>query len=178
MAKELMEIGGFITEGAEIVNHDNTLSGNGTVDSPLGVVPGYNETMLWSGYSNMVTASQTWTATISEPIENFEQIGIVVAHSYGWNTNVAPHNRTENRYATVVSGEVYWNNLDDLKPSIMNAGGNAPQYDANIAYASGNKFTCIGYGRHTLTTAGILTTPVTNNRGASVLKIIGINRKA
>lgn len=39
MAKELMEIGGFITEGAEIVNHDASLSGNGTVDSPLGVVP-------------------------------------------------------------------------------------------------------------------------------------------
>ena len=38
MAKELMEIGGFITEGAEIVNHDNTLSGNGTVDSPLRVI--------------------------------------------------------------------------------------------------------------------------------------------
>ena len=38
MAKELMEIGGFITSGAEIVNHDNSLSGNGTVDSPLGVV--------------------------------------------------------------------------------------------------------------------------------------------
>ena len=49
MAKELMEIGGFITEGAEIVNHDNTLSGNGTVDCPLGVVPGYNETVLWEG---------------------------------------------------------------------------------------------------------------------------------
>lgn len=32
-----MEIGGFITSGAEIVNHDNTLSGNGTVDSPLGL---------------------------------------------------------------------------------------------------------------------------------------------
>ena len=38
MAKELMEIGGFITSGAEIVNHDNTLSGNGTVDSPLCVM--------------------------------------------------------------------------------------------------------------------------------------------
>ena len=136
-----------------------------------------DETVLWSGNSNMVTASQTWTANLSEPIENFEQIGIVVAHSYGWNTTVAPHNRTENRYATVVSGEVYWNNLDDLKPSIMNAGGNAPQYDANIAYASGTKFTCIGYGRHTLTTAGVITTPVTNNRGLSVFKIIGINRK-
>ena len=41
MAKELMEIGGFITSGAEIVNHDNTLSGNGTVDSPLGVNSDY-----------------------------------------------------------------------------------------------------------------------------------------
>lgn len=38
MAKELMEIGGFITSGAEIVNHDASLSGNGTVYSPLGVV--------------------------------------------------------------------------------------------------------------------------------------------
>jgi len=38
MSKELMEIGGFITEGAEIVNHDNSLSGNGTSASPLGVV--------------------------------------------------------------------------------------------------------------------------------------------
>lgn len=41
MAKELMEIGGFITSGAEIVNHDNTLSGNGTVESPLGVNDDY-----------------------------------------------------------------------------------------------------------------------------------------
>lgn len=37
MAKELMEIGGFITSGAEIVNHDASLSGNGTLTSPLGV---------------------------------------------------------------------------------------------------------------------------------------------
>lgn len=38
MAKELMEIGGFITSGAEIVNHDASLSGNGTVDSQLRVI--------------------------------------------------------------------------------------------------------------------------------------------
>lgn len=37
MAKELMEIGGFITEGAEIVNHDASLSGHGSIDSPLGI---------------------------------------------------------------------------------------------------------------------------------------------
>ena len=74
MAKELMEIGGFITEGAEIVNHDNTLSGNGTTASPLGVVPGYNETVLWSG-------SSTANATLSEPITGFERVKIAFSHN-------------------------------------------------------------------------------------------------
>ena len=68
MAKELMEIGGFITSGAEIVNHDNTLSGNGTVDSPLGVVPGYNETVLFDGDSV--------SAVCSEPISNFNKLRV------------------------------------------------------------------------------------------------------
>lgn len=77
MAKELMEIGGFITEGAEIVNHDNTLSGNGTVDSPLGVVPGYNETVLWSGTGNISTF------TLSEKLSNFEKFRFVMG---GYNT--------------------------------------------------------------------------------------------
>ena len=72
MAKELMEIGGFITEGAEIVNHDNTLSGNGTVDSPLGVVPGYNETVLWSG----TPTASTNTITVSENFSAFEKVDI------------------------------------------------------------------------------------------------------
>lgn len=69
MTKELMEIGGFITEGAEIVNHDNTLSGNGTVDSPLGL----NETVLWE----LSTIGGTSTsATLSEDLTNFEKIEV------------------------------------------------------------------------------------------------------
>lgn len=75
MAKELMEIGGFITSGAEIVNHDNTLSGNGTVNSPLGVVPGYNETVLWSGTMSASGVS----ATYSEPALNFEYLRFIGA---------------------------------------------------------------------------------------------------
>lgn len=70
MAKELMEIGGFITSGAEIVNHDNSLSGNGTVDSPLGVVPGYNETVLWEGNPS------TSNIILSETVTNFEYIRV------------------------------------------------------------------------------------------------------
>ena len=62
-----MEIGGFITEGAEIVNHDNTLSGNGTVDSPLGV----SETVLWEG--NNVKPSSTAIVT-SEDMTKFDSI--------------------------------------------------------------------------------------------------------
>ena len=65
-----MEIGGFITEGAEIVNHDNTLSGNGTVDSPLSVVPGYNETVLYSSTGAILSAE----TTLSEPGSNFEKL--------------------------------------------------------------------------------------------------------
>lgn len=52
------------------VSHDNTLSGNGTVDSPLSVVPGYNETVLWSGtqrYDNF---------PLTENPYNFEYIKI------------------------------------------------------------------------------------------------------
>ena len=73
MAKELMEIGGFITEGAEIVNHDASLSGNGTVNSPLGVVPGYNETVLWSGDQ----VGSAFTITASESPTNFQYIYVL-----------------------------------------------------------------------------------------------------
>lgn len=80
MAKELMEIGGFITEGAEIVNHDASLSGNGTVDSPLGL----NETVLWSG-----SIGTNSTATLSEPYTNFERIRIAGTCSNGAVSNEA-----------------------------------------------------------------------------------------
>lgn len=48
-----MEIGGFITEGAEIVNHDSSLSGNGTVDSPLGL----NVSNAWIDVTNEFSAT-------------------------------------------------------------------------------------------------------------------------
>ena len=61
------------------VSHDNTLSGNGTVDSPLGVVPGYNETVLWSGSWKPGNGSAVTNSAIeiSEPVSNFEYIRVV-----------------------------------------------------------------------------------------------------
>lgn len=164
--------GNYILQGT--VATSAGIVGDGTTQNPLRA----DETVLWSGNSNHITANQTWTATLNEPVSNFEKIGILLTHSYGWNIADAPGNPGEMRETCVISGIAYWSFLDDLKPSFMNAGGNAPQYDANIAYSSGTNFTCVGYGRHTLTTAGVLTTPVTTNRGVTLLRVIGINRKA
>ena len=69
MAKELMEIGGFITEGAEIVNHDASLSGNGTVESPLGL----NETVLWENTNNYFSATNS-TGQFAYPLSAFDAI--------------------------------------------------------------------------------------------------------
>ena len=66
---DLKEIGGFIVSADPYVNHDNSLSGNGTLTSPLGVVPGYNETVLWSG-------STQSGCVLSESINNFDRIKI------------------------------------------------------------------------------------------------------
>lgn len=63
----------YILATQQEVSHDNTLSGNGTVDSPLGVVPGYNETVLYEG-------SAAWTGiTFSEPASNFERIKLLIS---------------------------------------------------------------------------------------------------
>ena len=51
------------------VAHDNTLSGNGTPESPLGV----NETVLWQ-LSTIGGASSS--ATLSEPFTNFEKLEV------------------------------------------------------------------------------------------------------
>ena len=76
---DLKEIGGFIVSADPYVNHDNSLSGNGTLTSPLGVVPGYNETVLWSGsWKPGNTTSPTNSAIqISESVNNFQYIKVI-----------------------------------------------------------------------------------------------------
>ena len=66
----------YILSTQQEVSHDNTLSGNGTVESPLGVVNGYNETVLWSGDQ----VGSAFSITGSEPAINFQYI-YILGHS-------------------------------------------------------------------------------------------------
>lgn len=68
------------------VSHDNTLSGNGTVESPLGVVPGYNETVLFETTSTS-GSPMTDTFNLSGSMADFERIKILYRP---WNDSVIP----------------------------------------------------------------------------------------
>lgn len=62
---ELKEIGGFIVSADPFVQHDNTLSGNGTVNSPLGVTGDYIKML---NVNQPFTAnSDNYTATATVP---------------------------------------------------------------------------------------------------------------
>lgn len=171
MAKELMEIGGFITEGAEIVNHDNTLSGNGTVDSPLGVVPGYNETVLFEGTTAAKVPQSS--ITLSESANNFEKIDILYRDRYQnifdsktiYTSNMTFDN--ENTSRVLLSAPFLYNST-------------TPQYIRATQYKFSNNTTMTFETNNLtqITTSGIKcnfsTTP--DNNGCYVWKVIGINR--
>lgn len=163
MAKELMEIGGFITEGAEIVNHDASLSGNGTVDSPLGVVPGYNETVLWSGSQNVIGSTDT-QLTLSESASNFEKLRIYFMGSAQndaeTSLDIIMISRTDAYYTLSVA---YTNNNSGVL-----------YVDACSVQIDGTAFKVARGFRKEITTS--ITN--TNSRGPTILKIIGINRIA
>ena len=66
---DLKEIGGFIVSADPFVQHDNSLSGNGTVNSPLGV----SRTTL---FENASGTNGNTNIILSESISNFEYVQI------------------------------------------------------------------------------------------------------
>ena len=68
----------YILATQQEVSHDNTLSGNGTVDSPLGL----NETVLWEGSQSLASAVDI--TNLPESLQNFKYIRI---HYKGYTTH-------------------------------------------------------------------------------------------
>lgn len=161
MAKELMEIGGFITSGAEIVNHDASLSGNGTVDSPLGVVPGYNETVLYSG---TFTASSGSYFSVSESVNNFEKI------SFQYGRSPDSQAMSEQTFITNANGYNLFYIAENTNSTQVNL------YAARLLYTDNNlRFTVNAQVVKTIENTSLNQNTTSQ---MTITKIIGINRIA
>ena len=161
MAKELMEIGGFITEGAEIVNHDNSLSGNGTVESPLGLS---NETILYSG-------AMVSSVNLSEPLSSFDRVKIYYASDFTEKTG-------EHIVADIdaSNGSHYWTPVAGL--GLENAWISMNLFSANNDYTV---LTCpqsklINFGKYNVTGTA-LAGATTGINQSIIYKVVGVNRK-
>jgi hypothetical protein len=144
------------------VSHDNTLSGNGTVDSPLGVVPGYNETVLWSG-------TRTSAVETSESMKNFENCQLYLAHgTYGppqvYTIDFADMNTTGYFVVNRPRGS---NNLN--LASI--------RFSADDTHLTVTNAKCLAVGPWTSTATTITGTFNEDEDVNSIIRVIGINRK-
>ena len=168
MAKELMEIGGFITEGAEIVNHDASLSGNGTVESPLRVVPGYNETVLWSGNTALTDMNTSASAIhLSESLYNFDKIGVYAKP-------LSTHNECKVSEFTPNSAEEGFDFVNWFKGGGTTTGGAVRfgvafvQYNSTGMWIKSNELFQLSIDKNGVST---------QNNQSIMTKIVGINRK-
>ena len=172
---DLKEIGGFIVSADPFVQHDNSLSGNGTVNSPLGVVPGYNETVLFS--------ADTWSATcpLSEPASNFEYINIVYSEAYGNSCGGVVTLNTDTMTFSGGTRDKIYIDVPFYYSNKINCRGGNYSFDNTTAFVLKNgvqmNMDSLTTGSNTITYKGYYTTSA--NRQASVFidKIVGINRK-
>lgn len=158
--------GNYILGTQQEVSHDNTLSGNGTSTSPLGVVHGYNETVLWSG--NVNPGDHTTTFTLSEPFSSFERIRFEGVQ-YGGATPIyeitAP---TTNTYVGIGLQYYCFNN------------DNNPYQFRGASFSSTNGLTYSAYKEKFVYWANTGLSPAggTASQGPNIRKIVGINRIA
>ena len=155
----------YILATQQEVSHDNSLSGNGTVESPLGVVPGYNETILWSG-------SPTSAITASEPFTNFEKVDLYIAHSTygpGQIINVDFNDMGNTGYFAICRPR----GTTTLKIAYI-------RYSAsnltNEIHTTNSKCVAVGSWSNTAATAAAIVNDAEDLN--SIYKVIGINRKA
>ena len=149
----------FLLATQQEVSHDNTLSGNGTVDSPLGVVPGYNETVLFYVDPNSATTDDV---TLSESRKNFDHIDIrLFDGNYNTFNFIMIPETSACRGAGSYNAGAQWLGFraievvasDDTTLTISDT----PQ----ISFTSAGAFRNFGHGKY-----------------GKIYKVIGINRKA
>ena len=165
---DLKEIGGFIVSADPYVNHDTSLSGNGTLTSPLGVVPGYNETVLFNT-TNTATMS-TFNYQLSESIYNFEKIGVFIKRT------PVPMQVFDTNDISAANGHFNTNYI-----SMTDAASTSDMYLFTTPWSIGNNGAVVSATNKSFGLTFDLTNVKFNcfkNNGTGPLyKIIGINRK-
>ena len=134
----------------------------------IGIEPSarYNETVLYSATANpsMVIKNQVSSYNLSETIDNFEKIKLNFVHSYGFGTYQF-NNSVE------LAVDPFHNGMDGAS-DVWKIG----LFDANNFTVAGTTLTVSGDGRYKILANGTVAADMTA-RGASVLSVIGINRK-
>lgn len=146
----------YILATQQEVSHDNSLSGNGTVDSPLGVVPGYNETVLWEGNVN----ASHMPVNLSEPLSAFDRIGFTYKI---WDNDWA-----YSEVPSITEKYILYSNWID-----NSQGG----YSFAYKLSANSDKTQLGFQRSMFAAWGSTSTSQSSS-GFALTKVIGINRKA
>ena len=155
---DLKEIGGFIVSADPYVNHDNSLSGNGTLTSPLGVVPGYNETVLYSGTASSAVA-------LSESYSGFERIALEIEY---WPLGAASLIHYE--YPTNQTSFTY------VAPWVVSKTGGLAVFEGKYS-ATDNTHIVLQEALYNNMNGNTQNTWVEAKSQSKIHKVIGINRK-
>ena len=157
----------YILATQQEVSHDNTLSGNGTVDSPLGL----NETVLWQGFKTDIPNTGVSTYTLSELATNFETVRI----EYVLQNNIISSGDLANKGSGTVFYEIgsSFSRYITYIHCVMNGNNSTDNFtlydiDTNI------------YNMDTLTwgVKSVIRGSTNNGGWFHITKIVGINRKA
>lgn len=152
----------YILSTQQEISHDNTLSGNGTVDSPLCVVPGYNETVLFEGTPTSVTSD----VPLAENTSNFEYVDVFAK----WNYNGSQYIYCFNRIPTNVDnfnlfGYGTYNNNSSTDYQLWIVVGDYVLSSTKISVLRAYRRTSDG-------------SDGSNSDTIKIYKVVGINRKA
>lgn len=166
MSIESISQNNYVLATQQAVTHDESLSGNGTVESPLSVVPGYNETVLYENSAGLVLTNDP-SITLAEDYKNFEYIRFYAKGYYTTQSILAGELDAQDPYT------------DESQASWMcvpcgGAGGAALRFNQFALSASGNN--CKFYNTRQFSLQG--TAVSTAACAARITKIVGINRKA
>jgi len=146
------------------VSHDNTLSGNGTVDSPLGVVPGYNETVLWENSEG--SKASDLPVTLTESIQNFEKVAF---YWQAWNDGTA-----QAHTVTICMTDITTYTLSTIYVNNGNLSNIGVYAMVDVLSSNGTSLSHLHGFFNDLKT----TTVSQSSSGFRLYKVVGINRKA